>query len=353
MIENEKLEQKIAAYLRESPAVHEALHIASEDTCSLRVSTLARGEYNANYLVSYPKTNEQYVFRINLSSQMKLAHQIAYEARALVLLEESRRTPRLFFVDESKAHFEQGILIEQWLPGRSLRYESDQHEAAAIFADIHALAVPANHDLVQPENPFVHLVEECQTMFAVYRAWPGAEKETITQIDRWFERAEDLMNDYSTYVQQSAACSRKHFINTEVNSGNFLINKQGASFLVDWEKPLVGDVEQDLAHFLAPTTTFWKTDVVFSRAEQQDFLRWYGRAIDGRFEFTVDSTLLDAYLTLTCLRGITWSAMALAQHLSHERPVADSYTLTKIKTFLAHGFLDMIERDYYHSVPRL
>ena len=49
-------------------------------------------------------------------------------------------------------------------------------------------------------------------------------------------------------------------VNTELNSGNFLIDPQGVSSLVDWEKPLVSEPGQDLGHFLAPTTTFWKTD---------------------------------------------------------------------------------------------
>ena len=57
-------------------------------------------------------------------------------------------------------------------------------------------------------------------------------------------------------------------INTELNSTNFLINGGTYdNFLIDWEKPLYGDPAQDLGHFLAPTTTFWKTDVILSREE--------------------------------------------------------------------------------------
>ena len=50
-------------------------------------------------------------------------------------------------------------------------------------------------------------------------------------------------------------------INTELNSTNFLIGGEGKpNYLIDWEKPLFGDPAQDLGHFLAPTTTFWKTE---------------------------------------------------------------------------------------------
>ena len=54
-------------------------------------------------------------------------------------------------------------------------------------------------------------------------------------------------------------------VNTELNSGNFLINEGARSYLVDWEKPLLSEAAQDLAHFLAPTTTFWKTDTILDR----------------------------------------------------------------------------------------
>ena len=98
------------------------------------------------------------------------------------------------------------------------------------------------------------------------------EKKEKVQIRRLLELGQEKINeirDYSGY----RCC-----INTELNSGNFLMNGAGKdNYLVDWEKPLYGDPVQDLGHFLAPTTTFWKTDVILTEEEMADFTRKYIR----------------------------------------------------------------------------
>ena len=74
-------------------------------------------------------------------------------------------------------------------------------------------------------------------------------------------------------------------INTELNSTNFLIGGENKpNYLIDWEKPLLGDPAQDLGHFLAPTTTFWKTDVILSAEEMDRFLEIYLKCVEDRFD---------------------------------------------------------------------
>ena len=94
-------------------------------------------------------------------------------------------------------------------------------------------------------------------------------------------------------------------INTELNSTNFLIGGEGKpNYIIDWEKPLFGDPAQDLGHFLAPTTTFWKTDVILREEEIENFLNEYlkcemcirdrflcGRYADWRSETSCNSTI--------------------------------------------------------------
>ena len=46
---------------------------------------------------------------------------------------------------------------------------------------------------------------------------------------------------------------------------------------MDWEKAVVSQRHQDLGHFLVPTTTLWKTDVVLQPDEKQRFLSLYKR----------------------------------------------------------------------------
>ena len=140
---------------------------------------------------------------------------------------------------------------------------------------------------------------------------------------------------------------QRHIINTELNSGNFLINEGTQAYLIDWEKPLFAEVEQDLAHFLCPTTTFWKTDTVLDEKAIECFLEHYRNAVDNRFDTSSLEARLPDYFVLTCLRGVTWCAMALAQHECNERKVANDYTFEKIKTYLGETFLSLIEERFY------
>lgn len=47
---------------------------------------------------------------------------------------------------------------------------------------------------------------------------------------------------------------------------NFIIGEnKNNSYIIDWEKALIGECEQDLAHFWAPTTNILKTDKYASK----------------------------------------------------------------------------------------
>lgn len=328
----------VEEYLARNAAVRAALELP--ESASVKVKLLARGEYNANFSFVHPTTGERLLLRVNLGSQMHLDDQIGYEAHALKLLEPSGRTPRVPFVDSSKSYFGKGVLVEQWLPGRPLSYDTDLDVAAEILADVHAVALPEDHGLMEPCDPLGAVVDECEAMFAVYRRWSDADSGTIERIDRLFARARSL-------ASEPFAPLRRHIVSTELNSRNFLVNEEGASYLVDWEKPVAGEVEQDLAHFLAPTTTFWKTETVLDAYAIDRFIEAYERAVAGRFEVGGIRVRTTAYLTVTCLRGLTWCAMAYAQHKAGERSVADAYTLAKVEAYLGDEFLSFIEREYY------
>lgn len=304
---------------------------------ALRVRPIARGEYNVNYAFCHPVTGKHLLFRINLGSQMHLACQIEYEAHALELLAASGRTPRVLYVDGSGSYYGKGVLIEEMLPGRPLDYATDLEEAARILADIHAVEVVSDCGLVRPMNPIGALVEECRSMFDVYRAWPDASEAIISSMGKLFAHVE-------AHRTHCGAPVRLHIVSTELNSGNFLINEGGRSFLIDWEKPLAAEAEQDLAHFLAPTTTFWKTDTLLDRTSMDRFLACYCNAVGNRFDTTGVRKRVNDYMAATCLRGLTWCAMAYAQHESGVRCVADEYTLGKVKAYLTEEFFETIWR---------
>lgn len=299
----------------------------------LDFAPLGRGEYNANYTFTHPN-GQKLVLRINTGSQMHLEDQISYEFSALHNLEPSGRTPKAFFCDSTM-----NCLVMEYLPGRPLRYETDLSAAAEIFADIHALPIPEGCRMLEPENPLEAIIDECRQMVSLYYSWDQADP-VVTRL------LETLEKEISSKDLSAPQGIRKCMVNTEVNSGNFLINPGAKSYLIDWEKPLISEPAQDLGHFLVPTTTFWKTDVILSPKEIQHFVSCYRQAVAGRFETESLMERLPLYFTVTCLRGVTWCSMAYREYSRPGRAIANADTYEKIKSYLQPDFLENLLKNY-------
>ena len=263
---------------------------------------------------------------------MHLDDQIGYEFNALRALEQSGRTPKALFCDSGR-----NCLVMEHLPGRPLQYETDMETAAEIFADIHAL--PPAGGLLEPSNPLEAIVDECRQMVAHYYQWDGADREVVCLL-------ETLEREIGARDLTAPAGLRKCIVNTEVNSGNFLINPGAKSYLIDWEKPLISEPAQDLGHFLVPTTTFWKTDVILNPEDIRHFVRCYERAVAGRFETGSLAERLPLYFTVTCLRGVTWCAMAYREYCQPGRAITNADTFRKIQEYLKPDFLENILKNY-------
>ena len=129
-----------------------------------------------------------------------------------------------------------------------------------------------------------------------------------------------------------------------MNSTNFLINKEGKSYLIDWEKPLYGDPGQDLGHYLAPTTTFWKTDVILSEEETDGILDYYLQCVDGRYDVSGLKERVNVFIPVTCMRGITWCAMAWVEYQKPDKAIRNESTWKKLNDYLEQSFIDMLEK---------
>ena len=326
-----------------------------------------------------------FVLRINRASQINLGReQIRYEFNALRFLEPSGVTPRVYSCTEQGKYIPYGMLTMEYLPGRSLQYEHDLLLAAHLLARVHTLDA-TDAPLLRPRYPQRELLEECKRMWNVYErfmlpvsAGSGADchdaahcdvascdtsgrnasgsdasyfvpasrsmgsrhsdrstAERLVLIQTWMKIAAHRAND--------TPCARPCVINTELNSGNFIINDeapQTLSRIIDWEKPVIADCEQDIAHFLVPTTTNWKTDTILSAAEIRAFLDEY-----ARFR-PVDTQLLRTYMQLNVLRGITWCAMAFVQY-SHGEGARNVDTWEKIQEFLSIEYLTALHDRFF------
>ena len=316
----------------------------SSKTYDLELIPLGQGEYNLNYLFQHPDTGRKLVLRVNMGSQMHLEHQIEYESHALELLAPSGRTPRVLYTDGSKRYTDHGVSVMEYLPGRPLDYHRDLERAAGILADVHSVPLPGPSGLIEPADPLRAVLEECEEMLRVYLNSdlpPLSEKRKIRELlDLAWER----------YHRTNRTGGARCIVNTELNNTNFLMAEApdgpagGRDWLIDWEKPLWSDPAQDIAHFLVPTTTFWKTDVILSPGETADFLTAYEASVSGRIDLTGLRERLGVFMPVTCMRGVTWCAMAWVQYQKEEKELSNDSTRRKLEAYLSDSFLEEIRR---------
>ena len=333
-----------------SPEYRKALSLPDE-LCE-EYSLLAQGEYNVNYRFTHPGDGRRLPLRVNCGSQMHLEDQIGYEYRALEMLHSSGRTPEVFYVDGTMKYLDHGVLVMEELPGLPLDYSRDMKRAAAILADIHSTAVPEHmipapgdmsgrHALICPDDPLKAILDECEQMLTKYLQSDIADADTKARLRELLDMAWSYRDSHGMGSSPHRCC-----INTELNNTNFLISPDRADgsedYLIDWEKPLYGDPAQDLGHFLAPTTTFWKTDVILDEAQMDEFVREYVRSVDGRFDTSGIEERTKLFTTVTCLRGVTWCAMAWVEYRQPGRTLVNESTMLKLDQYLDHSFLERI-----------
>jgi len=333
MAEMEMIQQQVTEYL-ETP---EARQISIIGKRQFRVELLARGEYNLNYVLSSTSDSVKLVFRVNIGTQIERDDQILYEFRALTLLEKSGVTPVPYFVDDNRSFFKQGILIMEFLPGETLDYTRDLHEAARLFAKTHQVEVleEQNH-LIREDAPLSLIYEECAKLLEVYftstLAEPGI-RNYLKEVKAWME---ENRTKERYYQEDPWPC----IVNTEVNSGNFIVNRENTTIhLVDWEMPRWGDPSQDLCHFCAPLTTLWKTSYRMSATNKRDFLNTYKAQIsDQHLRDTLEDRvkLRDPFVYL---RGISWSAMGWVAYQTAYKGMRNEDTWATLQRYMQLEFI--------------
>ena len=297
-------------YIRD-PGYRDQMGLPEKVTEEYRL--LAQGEYNINYRFTHPVTGQELLLRVNCGSQMH----------------------------GSLEKLNHGVLVMEYLPGKSLNYRKDLNAAAECLADIHSVKLPEQTGLLRPGNPLRAILEECEEMVKTYMDSPlgddGTKKQIREMLDMGWRRLEKVKN------QEVYRCC----INTELNSTNFLTGGEGGwTYLIDWEKPIYGDPAQDLGHFLAPTTTFWKTDVILGTGEVREFLNQYREALGGRIPAEGLEERVYTYIPVTCLRGVTWCAMAWVQYQQTDKLICNESTRRKLDAYLSRDFLKRLVKDY-------
>jgi aminoglycoside phosphotransferase (APT) family kinase protein len=305
-----------------------------------QIEPLAQGEYNMNYLLS--QGGRRWVFRVNIGTQIDRDDQILYEFRALKLLEATGVTPRPYYVDDAPGLRDAegqtyGVLLMEYLPGEMLDYRRDLEAAARLFARVHTcpVAEEVNH-LIREKRPLSMTYQECSRLLPVYLDSDLADpalRDYLREVLAW---ADEARHAERYFLEDPWPC----IINTEVNSGNFIVNhRRGTLHLVDWEKPLWGDPSQDLSHFCVPTTTLWKTDYRMSKADKVRFLDAYKAAIDDAYLRETIEARVRLRDPFNCLRGISWSAMAWVTYQTGDHALRNADTFRKVDAYLDLEFI--------------
>lgn len=264
-----------------------------------------------------------------MKSQMNLENQIEYEYETLQLLKDSGVTPKPYDLVIKTDLLPYNYLTMEFLKGRPLNYKTDMHIAAYLLSKVHNTPYGDNN-LINATNPFQLMFDECKQMAGEYLAWDKVDEKVSSYINRFLEKC-------LTLIPEKYSIANPCIINTELNSGNFLIGKEKEdSYVIDWEKALIGECEQDLAHFLAPTTTFWKTDIILSENEINKFLEEYGNYKN------FDRKRFERYLIFNCLRGVTWCSMAFRQYSENDKMLMDDTTFKKIASYIDLEFLEKV-----------
>ncbi len=381
-------DEEIVRYLRNNAALRDALGL-SADAC-LKVEPLGKGEHNENYVFCEEGAAQRFVLRVNRVAQPFHTKQVAYEYAALRALEQSGCTPRPLYCDARAAAPGNGVLVESFCPGSELDFDNlksgDLQKVAHLMASVHAVPADESCGLYRPDDPLKQLFSECVDRFSVYK---GTALEDA-RFTRWIER---LLAETQKKIDASPEPDEnRRIINTETLPSHFLLLEgggeetgapsacaaagaaepngcaarptvdapagsaptateptvtSGLGTFVDWERPILGEVAQDLAFFVAPSTTFWDSTYLFPHKDIQPFLDEYWRAVDGRFDKGSFEARFDAYLAVSVLRSQTWFCKNAARYAQGAGAHTVQRTFDKWDIYTSDEFNEMLLRECF------
>lgn len=333
----------------------------------LEVRPLGSGEHNINFSLWADGRDLRRVLRINLGTQTGNERQVSYEATALKLLESSGRVPHVFYVDDTKKRVSHGAVVIEYRLGSWLDYgnAAAMEEAARILADVHAVAPARDCPIKRADDPLQAYFNVCQAFYRNYLASPYVDAMVTSYVEEFFAQAKRAL-EAPHDVRDDA-----HILNTEPLASQFLIPNSAkggdaaavggdaadsagsvgdctGGSLIDWEKPVVGEVAQDIAYFLSPTSTIWDTDYVLNANEREKFISDYWRAVDGRFPQGRFEERLAAYVKMTCLLAITWSCNAVVEYNDPVRELKTERTKRLLPIYLSEEYLANLLDNWFN-----
>lgn len=347
-------------YLEQCSPLRDALGIDAD--AHLKPHLLGMGEHNVNFSFDAPD-GRRFVLRVNAMKQPFHDNQVLYEYRALQTAEPSGCTPVPLYVDYSASAPGYGVLVETFCEGDQLDFDAlrpgDVRCAIQMMADVHAVAVPADCRMFRPVDPLREMYEECTQRFRSYLS-SGFEDARVT---KWTQLFLDTAKRMLEKVAPPLDCT--HIVNTETLPSHFLIPKDSAEeaakaaasstgrlcrhpgHFVDWERSILGEVAQDVAYFVSPTTTYWDSEFLFPASDIACVIDEYWQAVDGRFAPKDFEARFAAWRMMTALKSTTWCVQAIPRYSTDTGAHTTAKTANKLPVYLSDGFMERIAKECF------
>jgi thiamine kinase-like enzyme len=256
------MEEKIIQYLRYIS--FEKIQDFSHK--NINILGMTPGAYNLNYHISV--NGFRFIFRINIRPQSGLQNQIEYEFNILKYLEKYNIAPKVYFMDNSKRHFEYDILIEEYLEGEwTTLYEQDMLGVSNLLAKLHSIE-PLNINIIEWNNPLINTYELVHNDLLEYSLKQSADRGVIKKVNKILNKLE------TTIINNSLLFIPDSINHTDVAIDN-IIKNFNVYKLIDWEKPRFDDSSYDICCFLSEPAQLWCTNEVISENAKEIFIENY------------------------------------------------------------------------------
>ncbi len=288
--------QKIARYLRDlPPGILDFGGIESVEILGMRP-----GIYNLNFHVGV--NQREFIFRINIEQQSGLPNQIEYEYGVLKFLENHGIAPKAYHLDNSRDHFQFGILIEEYLEGPHISpLRGELREVAELLARLHALK-PGDVPFTVWRRPLIDTYQLARNDLLDYEAKKTPERRTIGLARRVLNNTETRLRDHERLFDTE---SLNH---TDLACDNFIKTPEGLR-LIDWEKPRVDDPSYDISCFLSEPVQLWSSQRVLTGEDRREFVETYVRLAGVREDVLLEKVRVRE--PLVSLHWILWGANKL------------------------------------------
>ncbi len=335
-----------AKYLHCNHELKSSLGIATD--AALEPHPLGAGEHNENYWFADPASGRKFVLRVNVAPQPFHDDQVAYEYEALKTIEPCGHAPKPLYVDSSRKLIDHGAMVISFCEGQELDFDKlrdgDLQRCIRLMANIHAVKLDDSCKLFRPADPLRELYDECMQRYEIYRS-SGFEDE---RINKWADR---FAGTARKQMETSAPSDTSHVINTETLPSHFLLPHDVTSselgFFVDWERPIIGEVAQDVAYFVSPTTTFWDSEYLMPLSQAHELVEDYWDAVDGRFNRKGFDERFRAWRMMTALRSTMWCCKAYAVQRMTPGSYMTPKAAQKLPIYLSDEFMERIARDCF------